>query len=215
MNSVLSSQAFRHWWRIAVVVGEQQKARADKTEATAVGASYLLSRVSTRDWTDIGCSKIPFKTSVKYLGIKIAQPLSMIIQDQISSVCRDTFFFSAEFRRLASVWLYTFFQKAFLKDCNCRRFDHFLPWILQNSCLPAEQTGWLKKVQNRERQRERERNRERERQTDRQRQRETERDRETEAEKQRETETERRRQRYRDRDRERQRQRDRERQTDR
>ena len=66
----------------------------NKTEATAVGASYLLSLVSTSDWTDIGCSNIPFKTSVKYLGIKIAQTLSMIIQDQISSVCRDTFFLS-------------------------------------------------------------------------------------------------------------------------
>ena len=41
------------------VSGKKLGLNTNKTEATAVGASYLLSLVSTSDWTDIGCSNIP------------------------------------------------------------------------------------------------------------------------------------------------------------
>ena len=101
-----------------------------------------------------------------------------------SAVSVATLFFSAELRRLASVWLYTLFQKAF------RRFYHFLPWVLQNFCLPAEQTGWLKKVQNRERERERQTDRGRQRNRERRRQIQTERDRQTEKQTDRDRDTE-------------------------
>ena len=46
-------------------------------------------------------SDIPFQTSVKYLGVKLDQTLSM--HDQISSVCRACFF---DLRRISSVRSY-------------------------------------------------------------------------------------------------------------
>ena len=55
----------------------------DKTEVMAVGTSSRLSRVDCNS-ASIGGSNIPFKTSVKYLGVKIDQILST--RDQISSV---------------------------------------------------------------------------------------------------------------------------------
>ena len=52
----------------------------DKTEIMAVGTSSRLSRVDCNS-ANIGGSSIPFKTSVKYLGVRIDQTLSM--QDHI------------------------------------------------------------------------------------------------------------------------------------
>ena len=69
----------------------------DKTEVMAVGTSSRLSRVDCNS-ANMGGSNITFKTSVKYLGVKIDQILSK--QDQISSVCRASFI---ELRRLASI----------------------------------------------------------------------------------------------------------------
>ena len=63
----------------------------------AVGTSFRLSQVDCRA-ANIGGISIPFKTSVKDLGVQIDQTLSM--QDQISSVCRASFL---ELRRLASI----------------------------------------------------------------------------------------------------------------
>ena len=70
---------------------------ADKTEVMAVGTLSRLSRVDCNS-ANIGGGNIPFKTSVKYLGVKIDQILSM--QDQISSVCRAS---SLKLRRFASI----------------------------------------------------------------------------------------------------------------
>ena len=42
----------------------------DKPEVMAVGTSFRLSRVDCNS-ANIGCSKIPFKTSMTYLGVKI------------------------------------------------------------------------------------------------------------------------------------------------
>lgn len=58
------------------------------TEVIAVGASSRLSLVDS-NWADTRGSNIPFKTSVKYLGFKTDQTLSM--QDQICSVFRASF----------------------------------------------------------------------------------------------------------------------------
>ena len=60
----------------------------DKTKVMAVGTSSRLSRVD-RNSANIGGSNIPFKTSVKYLGVKIDQTRSM--QKQISSVSHASF----------------------------------------------------------------------------------------------------------------------------
>ena len=48
----------------------------DKTEVIAVSTSSRLSRVDCNS-ANIGGSSIPFRTSVKYLGVKIDQTLSM------------------------------------------------------------------------------------------------------------------------------------------
>ena len=72
----------------------------DKTEIMAVDTSSRLSRVDCNS-ANIGGSSIPFKTSVKYLSVKIDQTLSM--QDQISSVFRASFL---ELRRFASILPY-------------------------------------------------------------------------------------------------------------
>ena len=86
----------------------------DKTEVMAAGTSFRLSRVDCNS-TIIGGSHIPFNTSVKYLGVKIDQTLSM--QDQISSVCRASFF---ELRRLASI-------RPYLSESTSRRSDYLSP----------------------------------------------------------------------------------------
>ena len=82
----------------------------DKTEVMAVGTSSRLSRVDCNS-ANIGDSNIPFKTSVKYLGVKIDQTLSM--QDQISSVCRASFL---KLRRLASGRPYLSKKQQLLQD---------------------------------------------------------------------------------------------------
>ena len=80
----------------------------NKTEAMAVGTSVRLSRVDYNS-ANIGGSNIPFKTSVKYLAVKIDQTLS--IQDQISSVCRASLL---ELRRAAFIRPYL--PKELLQD---------------------------------------------------------------------------------------------------
>ena len=60
----------------------------DKIEIMAVGTSSHLSLVDCNS-ANIGGSSIPFKTSVKYFGVKVDWTLSM--QDEISSVCRAAF----------------------------------------------------------------------------------------------------------------------------
>ncbi|MEG7522267.1 MAG: hypothetical protein M3H12_04095, partial [Chromatiales bacterium] len=60
----------------------------DKTEVMTVGAASQLKLVGSES-TYIGGSNIPFKTSLRYLGVEIDQTLSM--QRQISSVCRACF----------------------------------------------------------------------------------------------------------------------------
>ena len=69
----------------------------DKIEVMAVSTSSRLSRVDCNS-ANIDGSIIPFKTSVKYLGVKIDQTLTT--QNQISSVCRASYF---ELRRLVFI----------------------------------------------------------------------------------------------------------------
>ena len=112
-----------------------------KTGVMAVGTSSRLSRVDCNS-ASIGGSKIPFKTSVKDLGVQIDQTLSM--QDQISSVCRASFL---DLRRLASI-------RPYLSERTSARLVAALITSRLDYCnsvlagLPAEQTGRLQKVQN-------------------------------------------------------------------
>ena len=113
----------------------------DKTEIMAVGTSSRLSRVDCNS-ANIGGSSIPFKTPVKYLGVKIDQTLSM--QDQISSVCRASFL---ALRRLASI-------RPYLSERTSARLVAALITSRLDYCnsvlagLPAEQIGRLQRVQN-------------------------------------------------------------------
>ena len=63
----------------------------------SVGAPSRLRWIGD-DFVNLGGTNIPFQASVKYLGVKLDQTLSM--QDQISSVCRACFL---ELRRVASL----------------------------------------------------------------------------------------------------------------
>ena len=73
------------------------KLNTDKTEVMPVGTSLSLGLVDGRS-ANIGGSDIAFQSSVRYLGVRIDQTLSM--QEQISSICRTSFL---ELRRIASI----------------------------------------------------------------------------------------------------------------
>ena len=73
------------------------KLNAEKTEVLPVASASRLSSVG-RDSVDIGGKRIPFKSSVRNLGVHLDQTLSM--QQHISSVCRAAYL---ELRRIASI----------------------------------------------------------------------------------------------------------------
>ena len=112
----------------------------DKTEVASVGTSSHLSRIDCNS-ANIGGSSIPFKTSVKYLGVKTDQTLSM--QDQISSVYLASFL---ELRRLASL-------RPYLSKRTSARLVAALITSRLDYCnsvsagLPAEHIGRLQRVQ--------------------------------------------------------------------
>ena len=73
------------------------KLSAEKTEVLPVASTSRLSSVG-RDSVDIGGKRMPFKSSVRNLGVHLDQTLSM--QQHISSVCREAYL---ELRRIASI----------------------------------------------------------------------------------------------------------------
>ena len=113
----------------------------DKTEVASVGTSSHLSRIDCNS-ANIGGSSIPFRTPVKYLGVRTDQTLSM--QDQISSVCRASF---VELRRLASIrpFLSERTSARLVAALITSRLDYYNSVL---AGLPAEQIGRLQRVQN-------------------------------------------------------------------
>ena len=73
------------------------KLNAEKTEVLPVASTSRLSSVG-RDSIDIGGKRIPFRSSVRNLGVHLDQTLSM--QQHISSVGRAAYL---ELRRIASI----------------------------------------------------------------------------------------------------------------
>ena len=71
------------------------KLNTDKTDVMPVGSASCLKSV------DIGRNSVPFKTSVKYLGVHLDRTLSM--QKYISSICCASFL---ELRCIASIQPY-------------------------------------------------------------------------------------------------------------
>ena len=70
---------------------------AEKTDILPVASTSRLSSVG-RDSVDIGGKHIPFRSSVRNLGVHLDQTLSM--QQHISSVCRAAYL---ELRKIASI----------------------------------------------------------------------------------------------------------------
>ena len=107
----------------------------------AVNTSSRLSLVDC-DSVNIRGINIPFKTSVKYLGVKIDRTLST--QDQINSVCHASFL---ELRHLASI------QPYLSKRTSARLVATLITSDLDYckavfAGLPLEQIGQLQRVQN-------------------------------------------------------------------
>ena len=73
------------------------KLNAEKAEVLPFASTSRLSSVS-RDSVDIGGKRIPFRSSVRNLGVHLDQTLS--VQQHISSVCRAAYL---ELRRIASI----------------------------------------------------------------------------------------------------------------
>ena len=76
------------------------KLNTDKTEVMPVGSASCLESVNS-ECANIGGNSVPFKTSVKYLGVHLDRTLSM--QKYISSICCASFL---ELRCIASIQPY-------------------------------------------------------------------------------------------------------------
>ena len=85
------------WLWNRVMYSNKFKLNAEKTEVLPVASTSRLSSVG-RDSVDIGGKRIPFRSSVRNLGLHLDQTLSM--QQHISSVCRAAYL---ELRRIASI----------------------------------------------------------------------------------------------------------------
>ena len=81
----------------SLVGSNKLKPNAEKPEVLPVASTSRLSSVG-RDSADIDGKRIPFKSSVRNLGVHLDQTLSM--QKHISSVCRAAYL---ELRRIASI----------------------------------------------------------------------------------------------------------------
>ena len=64
------------------------KLNTDKTEDMPVGSASRVALVES-ECANIGGNSVPFKTSVKYLGVHLDRTLSM--RQHIDSVCRASF----------------------------------------------------------------------------------------------------------------------------
>ena len=73
------------------------KLSTDKTEVTPVGSSSRVALVES-ECANIGGNSVPFKMSLKYLGVHLHQTLS--VRQHIDSVCRASFL---ELRRAATI----------------------------------------------------------------------------------------------------------------
>ena len=109
----------------------------DKTEVMPVGSASCLESADS-ECANIGGNSVPFKTSVKYLGVHLDKTLSM--QKHISSVCCASFL---ELRRIASI-------RPYLSQSAAARLVAAM--VISRSSvfigLPADQIARLQRVQN-------------------------------------------------------------------
>ena len=120
------------------------KLNAEKTEVFPVASTSRLSSVS-RDSADIGGKRIPFKSSVRNLGVHLHQTLSM--QQHISSVCRTAYL---KLRRIASVssWLTQSATAQLVSSAVTSHLDYCSSILAGLPVLPLKQISHLQRVQN-------------------------------------------------------------------
>ena len=117
------------------------KLNTDKTEVMPVGSASCLESVDS-ECANVGGNNVPFKTSVKYLGVHLDKTLSM--QKHISSICCASFL---ELRRIASV-------RPYLSQSAAARLVAAMVISRLDYCnsvfigLPADQIARLQRVQN-------------------------------------------------------------------
>ena len=117
------------------------KLNAEKTDVLPVASTSCLSSVG-RDSVDIGGKRIPFRSSVRNLGIYLDQTLSM--QQHISSVCRAAYL---ELRRIASIrpYLTQSATAQLVSSAITSRLDNCNSVL---AGLPLKQISRLQRVQN-------------------------------------------------------------------
>ena len=131
--------------RIESLVGwmysSKLKLNAEKTKVLPVASTSRLNSVG-RDSVDIGGKRIPFRSSVRNLGVHLNQTLSM--QQHISSVCRAAYL---ELRRIASIrpYLTQSATAQLVSSAITSRLD-YCNSILAG--LPLKQISRLQRVQN-------------------------------------------------------------------
>ena len=117
------------------------KLNTDKTEVMPVGSASCLESVDS-ECANIGGNSVPFKTSVKYLGVHLDKTLSM--QKHMSSICCASFL---ELRRIASI-------RPYLSQSAAARLAAAMVISRLDYCnsvfidLPADQIARLQRVQN-------------------------------------------------------------------
>ena len=117
------------------------KLNAEKTDVLPVASASRLSSVS-RDSVDIGGKRIPFRSSVRNLGVHLDQTLSVL--QHISSVCRAAYL---ELRRIASVrpYLTQSATAQLVSSAITSRLDYCNSVL---AGLPLKQISCLQRVQN-------------------------------------------------------------------
>ena len=104
-----------------------------------VGSAFRVGLVEI-ERARMGRNGVPFKTSLKYLGVHLDRMLSM--RQHIDSVCRASFL---ELRRAASNRPYLS-QKATTRLVATIIIFHYCSSVF--ACLPADQTARLQRTQN-------------------------------------------------------------------
>ena len=113
----------------------------DKTEVMPIGSASCLESVDS-ECANIGGNSVPFKTSVKYLGVHLDKTLS--VQKHISSICCASFL---ELRRIVSI-------RPYLSQSAAARLVVAMVISRLDYCnsvfigIPADQIARLPRVQN-------------------------------------------------------------------